>query len=124
MDGDTETLWEEFMSHELSLEQEAKRLAVLARREMLTLKAPVAKKKAQNKYARRKCANATIDHRGPCEICGRIPGPTQRSNAFDHDHKTGEFRGWLCGRCNIGLGYFKDSTEALEKAIAYLIKKR
>jgi hypothetical protein len=61
-------------------------------------------------------------NRGPCEICGRVPGPTDKANAYDHDHSTGEFRGWLCLRCNLGLGYFKDSEQLLQAALAYLKK--
>jgi hypothetical protein len=51
---------------------------------------------------------------GKCKICGAPP------TAVDHDHETGEVRGLLCRACNLGLGYFKDSAELLQRAIAYL----
>ncbi len=52
-----------------------------------------------------------------CECCGRLPGATMH---LDHDHRTGEFRGWLCGQCNLGLGALGDDAAGLEKALAYL----
>lgn len=54
-----------------------------------------------------------------CEICGSIG-----RICFDHDHATGLFRGWICHRCNLGLGYVSDDTEILEKMITYLNKIR
>jgi hypothetical protein len=39
---------------------------------------------------------------------------------LDHDHKTHEFRGWLCHKCNRALGGFNDDPEYLLKAIKYL----
>lgn len=53
-----------------------------------------------------------------CDICGSPPG--KRSLSLDHDHLTGKFRGWLCGRCNTGLGMFKEQELSLYKAIQYL----
>jgi hypothetical protein len=50
-----------------------------------------------------------------CEICGdsgRI--------CFDHDHKTGKFRGWICNNCNASIGFAKDNIEILRKIIKYL----
>ena len=38
----------------------------------------------------------------------------------DHNHETGDFRGWLCHPCNRNLGTFKDDIEALHRAIDYL----
>jgi hypothetical protein len=122
-DCDTERLWDEFLSNELTLEQEASRLAVLARREGPAIRASkLARVRAANKYQR----GGTVgeDNRGPCEICGRVPGPGQRSNCWDHDHSSEKFRGWLCVSCNLGLGYFKDSEDRLTKAIEYLKKQR
>jgi hypothetical protein len=52
-----------------------------------------------------------------CEICkefGRI--------CYDHDHKTDEFRGWICDRCNVALGMANEKPEILI-AIAKYIKK-
>lgn len=55
-----------------------------------------------------------------CEICGGLG-----KICFDHDHSKGEktkesFRGWICTRCNITLGYTKDSPELLRRLADYL----
>lgn len=61
-----------------------------------------------------------------CLICknkfNSITNDTEqkRTLAIDHCHKTGKFRGIICCNCNSGLGYFKDSIEALQSAIDYL----
>jgi hypothetical protein len=52
-----------------------------------------------------------------CEICGSLG-----KICFDHDHKTGEFRGWICLRCNSTLGFVKDNKELLQTMIEYLQK--
>lgn len=56
-----------------------------------------------------------------CEACGRF-GVEGRRLALDHDHKTGEFRGWLCGPCNRGLGLLGDSIAGVEALHAYLLR--
>ena len=54
-----------------------------------------------------------------CENCNRAV-PNGFGMHLDHCHVTGKFRGWLCNRCNRGLGYFDDCIEGLERALAYL----
>jgi hypothetical protein len=50
-----------------------------------------------------------------CELCGES-GRT----VFDHCHASGQFRGWLCDRCNRVLGCVKDSPALLLKMALYL----
>lgn len=58
---------------------------------------------------------------GKCAIC-KSPDFAPRGPNVDHDHETGEIRGLLCMKCNVGIGMFADSTEVMESAIAYLRK--
>lgn len=58
-----------------------------------------------------------------CECCGNKPSKT-RSLALDHCHVTGKFRGWLCVRCNTGLGGLGDSIAGLQRGLAYLRRAR
>ena len=57
---------------------------------------------------------------GKCFICQLIPRGRRKVLFVDHDHKTGKVRGLLCYKCNMGLGYFKDSAISLRRAISYL----
>ena len=50
-----------------------------------------------------------------CEVCYLTAKPD-----FDHDHKTGLFRGWLCRRCNLVLGMIKDDQALLRRLADYL----
>ena len=42
----------------------------------------------------------------------------------DHDHKNKAFRGWLCRKCNLGLGNFADNPKLLKRAAEWVEKKR
>ena len=57
-----------------------------------------------------------------CDCCGKPP----RRNGMhrDHCHLTGEFRGWLCGPCNQGIGLLGDTEGGLQLAIKYLKRSR
>lgn len=56
---------------------------------------------------------------GGCLICGTRTVGSARWHG-DHDHSTGKFRGVLCGKCNMGLGLFRDDAALLSKAAEYL----
>lgn len=60
---------------------------------------------------------------GVCALCDQVC-PTGRRLAVDHDHATGAVRGLLCQFCNQGLGFFRDDTSLLLRAIEYLEKIR
>jgi hypothetical protein len=51
-----------------------------------------------------------------CEICGS----DQFKIVFDHCHQYGQFRGWICDRCNKVLGLLKDDVQLLMAMVAYL----
>ena len=57
---------------------------------------------------------------GKCAICGSLsPGQNETHFHVDHDHLTGRVRGFLCERCNVGIGYFDDPA-GFEAAAQYL----
>jgi hypothetical protein len=56
---------------------------------------------------------------GVCAICKQTCKQHARLSV-DHDHFTREVRGLLCGKCNSGIGMFKDDVELLTAAIQYL----
>ena len=65
------------------------------------------------------------DHR--CYICHRTKEqlfcPTKPNKSvwsLDHNHATEEFRGWLCHRCNRGIGLIGDSKINAERLVEYL----
>ena len=51
-----------------------------------------------------------------CEVCKA----SHQKIHFDHDHKTGKFRGRLCHSCNISIGLLRESPKTLRKLVAYL----
>lgn len=67
---------------------------------------------------------------GLCAICKCLETAMANRNgkvrelAEDHDHNTGEVRGLLCSKHNIGLGLFGDDIELLEAAIEYLKRSK
>jgi hypothetical protein len=86
------------------------------RREALALRA------AQRVIAARRKTKGMVNPTGerpvgPCEICGVT---NSEPLLLDHSHVTGYIRGWLCRKCNSGLGFFNDNNETLRKAAEYL----
>jgi len=57
-----------------------------------------------------------------CAICGAIAQNenNKKSLEFDHDHETNKPRGFLCQKCNKGIGLLGDCSEGIERALKYL----
>jgi hypothetical protein len=57
------------------------------------------------------------EQHGACAVCGRKMGQDLH---VDHDHKTNEVRGLLCGSCNRGIGLLQENPTHLHQAGRYL----
>lgn len=65
-----------------------------------------------------------------CPICNLNESQLKSSGRWndrhpwtlDHNHVTGEFRGWICNLCNMGIGRFKDDYNIVYRAYEYLKK--
>lgn len=57
-----------------------------------------------------------------CAICGAELVLGKIGRHCDHNHETEQLRGVLCGRCNLGLGHFRDDVKRLRVAVNYLEK--
>lgn len=53
-----------------------------------------------------------------CQICGA--DTTSKATHLDHDEVRKIIRGWLCHRCNVGIGFFKDNPDVMRRAAEYL----
>lgn len=53
-----------------------------------------------------------------CEICANPRGV--KNLYWDHNHVTEQHRGWLCNRCNLAIGQFRDNPALLRAAVVYL----
>jgi len=60
------------------------------------------------------------EQEGKCKICGIKESNLRRELCTDHDHKTGDVRGLLCGSCNSLLGLCHDDINILKQSILYL----
>lgn len=69
--------------------------------------------------------NLLIEQDYKCAICKQVEVNRHSSGAFmhlsiDHCHKTRKVRGFLCQKCNQGLGLFRDDPSLLKAAASYL----
>lgn len=55
-----------------------------------------------------------------CAICNRHQSELKMALCADHDHKTGAFRGLLCGKCNTAIGLLNDNPLLIQKALKYM----
>lgn len=78
---------------------------------------PEVKRKRRNYERERMDRLATRPRPDVCENCGTVG---KRGVVFDHDHTTGEFRGWLCDNCNRALGLLNDDLERILGLASYL----
>ncbi len=62
------------------------------------------------------------DEKYACPICGIKRWERERliTWSLDHCHKTDTFRGWLCPRCNSGIGHLEDNVDILRRGMEYL----
>lgn len=77
------------------------------------------------KLARRRHIEANADRlifNGKCDLCEE-PLEMKKAN-LDHCHASGVNRGWLCTKCNLGLGMFRDSPTLLRRAVEYIVAGR
>lgn len=61
---------------------------------------------------------------GPnCDLCDAVFGVGKSKGPnLDHCHVTMKLRGWLCRKCNTGMGLLGDTAENMRRAAAYLDK--
>jgi hypothetical protein len=58
---------------------------------------------------------------GICAVCLKVPDKKGRMGlCIDHDHRRRKLRSLLCGRCNLGVGNFKDDSAAMRRAADYV----
>lgn len=80
------------------------------------------------KMSEKEHAKIVADQNGVCAICqqpelhvikrtGKL-----KELSLDHCHTTGQARGLLCAKCNIGIGALRDDPVLLLRAIEYLKK--
>lgn len=62
-----------------------------------------------------------IENGNKCEACGEACKTNTRV-ALDHNHDTGEFRGFLCGECNLALGKLGESADKIRALLAYVCR--
>jgi hypothetical protein len=55
-----------------------------------------------------------------CAICQGDNSGSKRDWHIDHCHKSNQIRGILCHPCNLLLGFAKEDTHVLERAISYI----
>lgn len=80
------------------------------------------RERARTKYRHAKSTGCPGQKLGKCSLCPHVAHGKVRLDVlhWDHCHKTGKFRGWLCRNCNLMVGYAKDCPKTLRRAAEYL----
>jgi hypothetical protein len=75
---------------------------------------------------RKEAAQVSLQEADCCDLCGgtnkQKKDGSKKRLALDHCHITGAFRGWLCHKCNLGIGLLGDNPKALQRALDYLTR--
>lgn len=64
---------------------------------------------------RKKTQQKRAERTANCPICD-----THEVLVWDHNHKTGAFRAYICSPCNLALGHAKDNPTTLRRLADYL----
>ena len=70
-----------------------------------------------------KFAEMLLAQGGNCACCGIsfvMEGTRNDRPCVDHNHRIGEVRSLLCGRCNLAAGNVLDSSKRAEQLMTYL----
>lgn len=88
-----------------------------------------AERQAQREMGRKEYDRRFEEQGGLCAICRKPEIQVWRKGAIkvikltkDHDHKTGEWRGLLCRKCNMALGLLGDDAGLLLRAAEYVVR--
>ena len=68
-------------------------------------------------------AEIKVTFTGFCHVCEIPEAECNTKLHLDHDHDTGEFRGWLCRGCNTSLGMLRESSVIIKKLAEYIDKE-
>lgn len=59
-----------------------------------------------------------------CPICKKQSIGGISKHVLDHNHHTGEVRGFICESCNTGIGRFDDDVSLVRNAINWLLYQK
>jgi len=62
--------------------------------------------------------------KGCCAICGEHQSQIRFRLGVDHNHKTGQIRGLLCGKCNFVVAALESNGDKIQSSQEYLEKWR
>lgn len=67
-----------------------------------------------------------VKQHGKCKVCREPPSAGRWSRKYrlhvDHDHTSGRVRGLVCYRCNMAIGFLRDSPKLARSVAKYLEK--
>lgn len=52
---------------------------------------------------------------GKCYLCGVPECECNQQLCVEHNHETGEFRGWACVKCNVLIGFVENHGDLIDR---------